>query len=337
MNEASRAMPLRAGDDIVIRALHSDGALYRWRRAVVEEAHADRVVTYAGAGGAILSPAYGRTVSREPVRSVFYVDRPYSVFEFHNTTRRGGPGLYVNLNAPAVINPWSITYVDHELDVAKDPGQPAVIIDEDEFLEACARFGYSEAFQAGVRAAAQEGLRVVETWNSGPIRHDLRVIQAGDAIRVRAMRPDGKPDRWWRARVEDISETGLVTVLSIGQLLRHARGAWRTRLNLRAHYWFDRPYSLVEAYDAGGRLVEMVVKVATTPRLRAGALQFTDYGLDVAVSPGQPPRPVADDGFDAAAQRQRRSPELARWARAASRDGLALAAEWRPRGWYEGV
>ena len=59
-----------AGDDIAIRALHSDRVMYRWRRALVEEVRADRVVTYAGVGGAILSPAYGRVIARDHVRSI---------------------------------------------------------------------------------------------------------------------------------------------------------------------------------------------------------------------------------------------------------------------------
>ena len=190
--KSSRSLPLRAGDDIAIRALHTNRALYRWRRAIVEEIRADRVVTYAGVGAAILSPTYGRVVSRDHVRSVFFLDRPYAVFEFHHSGGRPSPQIYININAPAEVTEAGITYVDHELDVAKDPGRPALIVDEDEFVEAIVRYGYNAAFQASVRAAAEEGMRVAEAWKAGPLRHDLRVARAGDVLRVRALKHDGR-------------------------------------------------------------------------------------------------------------------------------------------------
>ncbi len=333
----SKRIPLQLGDDIVIRALHSDRALYRWRRAIVEEVHADRVVTYAGVGGPVLSPTYGRAISRDHVRSVFYLDRPYSVFEFHHTGRRGMPALYINLNAPAEVTPSTITYVDHELDVAKDPGRPALIIDEEEFVAACAIYGYTEAFQAGVRAAAQEGLRVAESWQPGPTRHDLRVTRPGDVLRVQALKHDGRPYRWWRTRVEDITDEWIVTVSPIGQLVRHAGGAWRTRAHLRAHYWFDRPYSLLECYGVMGQIEEIYVNVATPARLRAGLLEYTDYELDVSKPAGQAARVVDEDEFAEAIRKRHYPAQLQNWARAAARDGLFVAEAWQARGWFEDV
>ena len=333
--KSSRTPPLRAGDDIAIRALHADRVMYRWRRALVEEVRADRIVTYAGVGGAILSPAYGRVVARDHVRSVFYLDRPYSVFEFHHTGGRASPAIYVNMNAPAEVSEAGITYVDHELDVAKNPGRPALIVDEDEFVEAIARYGYSPSFQAGVRAAAEEGVRVAETWRAGPVRHDLRVARAGDVLRVRALKHDGRPYRWWRTRIEDITDAQLVTTSSIGQLVRTPRGAWRNTLNLRAHYWFERPYSLLECYDAAGQLREIYVNVATPARLRAGTLEYVDYELDVSRLTGEPARIVDEDEFVAAARKYRYSVDTQRWVRRAARDALALAETWEPRGWFD--
>ncbi len=333
--KANRSLPLRAGDDIAIRALHSDRVMYRWRRALVEEVRADRVVTYAGVGGAILSPAYGRVVARDHVRSVFYLDRPYSVFEFHHTGGRPTPAIYVNLNAPAEVSEAGITYVDHELDVAKDPGRPAIIVDEDEFLEACDRYAYSQPFQADVRAAAAEGVRVAEAWQPGPVRHDLRVARAGDMLRVRKLKCDGRPYRWWRTRIEDITDAGLVTTLSIGQFVRSARGAARNGWNVRFHYWFERPYSLLECYDAAGQLYEIYVDISTPARLRDGMLEYVDYELDASKLTGQPARIVDEDEFEAAIRKYRYSAEIQSWARATARDALILAETWEPRGWYD--
>jgi protein associated with RNAse G/E len=334
-NKSSRSLPLRAGDDIAIRALHSDRVMYRWRRALVEEVRADRVVTYAGVGGAILSPAYGRVVARDHVRSIFYLDRPYSVFEFHHTGGRPTPAIYVNMNAPAEVSEAGITYVDHELDVAKNPGRPALIVDEDEFVVAIAQYGYSPAFQEGVRAAAEEGLRVAESWRAGPVRHDLRVARAGDLLRVRKLKHDGRPYRWWRSRIEDITDAGLVTTLSIGQLVCSPRGASRSAWNVRFHYWFERPYSLLECYDAAGQLYEIYVDISKPARLRAGQLEYVDYELDVSKLTGQPARIVDADEFEAAICKYRYSMETQRWARATADEALDLAETWEPRGWYE--
>jgi len=216
-----------------------------------------------------------------------------------------------------------------------NPGRPALIVDEDEFLEACRTYGYSPSFQAGVRAAAEEGLRVAEAWRPGPVRHDLRVARAGDVLRVRARKHDGRPYRWWRTRIEDITDAHLVTMSSIGQLVRTPRGAWRNRVNVRSYYWFERPYSLLECYDAAGQLQEIYVNVSTPARLRAGTLEYVDYELDVSKLAGQTARVVDEDEFEAAARKHRYSAETQRWARAAARDALALAETWEPRDWYE--
>ena len=72
--------------------------------------------------------------------------------------------LYININSPPTFGADVIEYVDYELDVAKEPGSPAVILDEDEFAEAIMTYGYSEPHQQQCWAAVQEGLALAETW-----------------------------------------------------------------------------------------------------------------------------------------------------------------------------
>lgn len=330
-------MPLRAGDDIVIRAMHSDGTVYRWRRAVVEEVRADRVITYAGPGGAILSPTYGRGVARDHVRSTFFIDKMYSLFEFHHVGSRSGADLYFNINKPAQFTAWSISYTDLELDVVKHPGQAARIVDQDEFEAAITHYGYSDALQARVRAAAEEGLRITEAWKAGPVRRDIRVLRAGDVIRARALKHDGRPYRWWRTTLHDIDEKGLVTASQIGNLVRQPRSAWRTRSHIRGFFWFDRPQGVLECYGRTGELDELYVNIGTPVRLRAGKLEYTDYELDVSKRPGEAARIVDEDEFVEAAKRYRYSPALQRGVRAAAREGVKLAESWQPRGWFEDI
>lgn len=57
-----------------------------------------------------------------------------------------------------------ISFTDHELDVSRIPPERARIVDEDEFLEAAARYGYSSELQwicyEVAREAAESSQRV---------------------------------------------------------------------------------------------------------------------------------------------------------------------------------
>jgi predicted RNA-binding protein associated with RNAse of E/G family len=53
---------------------------------------------------------------------------------------------------------------DHELDVVKQPGEPAQIVDEDEFIAAATRYGYSQEFQAFCHQVVREALTLVDGW-----------------------------------------------------------------------------------------------------------------------------------------------------------------------------
>ena len=51
-----------------------------------------------------------------------------------------------------------------ELDVSRRPPAPAVLVDEDEFQEAAAAFGYSAGFRRACYKAAREAVRLAEGW-----------------------------------------------------------------------------------------------------------------------------------------------------------------------------
>jgi predicted RNA-binding protein associated with RNAse of E/G family len=97
------------------------------------------------------------------MRDHYWSDRLYNlleVFSEDGTIQE----LYANVAAPPVMTEHGFDVTDHELDVSWMPGQPARIVDEDEFAAAASIYGYSPEFQAACRAAAVEALRLMETW-----------------------------------------------------------------------------------------------------------------------------------------------------------------------------
>jgi hypothetical protein len=83
--------------------------------------------------------------------------------------RRPGYGRCVNNGGKnarniGLVSCAIIRYVDYELDVSRRPSGRAVIVDEEEFLEAAEVFGYSAEFRRACTEAAQEAVRLAEGW-----------------------------------------------------------------------------------------------------------------------------------------------------------------------------
>ncbi len=157
---------MNIGDEVTFRALHADGECYRWWYSTVEAVHADRIVVWMFKDEIIHQPNGDRSM---PCDSRLHVllDKWYSVEEL---LKPDGTcvELYLNINAPVIIEGNQITYTDYELDVSKVMGQPAEIIDQDEFAEAILRYGYSPEHQARCWAAAHEALLLAESWTPQP-------------------------------------------------------------------------------------------------------------------------------------------------------------------------
>jgi protein associated with RNAse G/E len=150
------------GAPIEVRALHSDGTAYRWWPTTVESASANALVTYSAPGKLIHGPA-GSSVATFHIRATYWYERPYNLFEVY---RADGHLLevYVNIASPAHLDGHTLTFTDHELDVVLQPGQPPVVVDEDEFAEAAERYGYSAEFQAACHQAVADVLSFIQDW-----------------------------------------------------------------------------------------------------------------------------------------------------------------------------
>jgi protein associated with RNAse G/E len=153
---------MHIGQRVQIEMYHSDGTRYRRWEATVEEVGDGRVVVFAPAGHRV--EGLGGTVSaRHANRTYFWTGRPYSLLEIYEPDGTLDQ-VYVNINSPVEIGDATLSFVDYELDVSYRPPGPAVIVDQDEFREAAAAYGYSAEFQAACYRTAQEAVRLAESW-----------------------------------------------------------------------------------------------------------------------------------------------------------------------------
>ncbi len=157
-------------------------------------------------------------------------------------------------------------------------------------------------------------------------------MQRGDVIVLRAHKSDGTVYRWWRATVESIDAERVVVVNRVGDRVDGPGGGWSWKHALRATYWFDRSYNLVEAYHADGRLKQIYIHIATPAVIQNNSLNYTDLELDVIKRPGQPLRIVDEDEFDEAARYYGYTPEFQCSCREAVDEAMRLAKSWRCTG-----
>jgi protein associated with RNAse G/E len=100
------------------------------------------------------------------MRSYYWTDRFYNLIEVLDPDG-GLVEVYINIASPLRASGDELHFVDHELDITKPAGEPARIIDQDEFEEAIGRYGYTPEFQARCWLAAEDARRLAEAWTIG--------------------------------------------------------------------------------------------------------------------------------------------------------------------------
>ena len=123
-------------------------------------------------------------------------------------------------------------------------------------------------------------------------------MRAGDAVDVVVFNLDGTRRRWWTNEIETVDSRGVRTFSRRGNPVGDPKGGWTSQADIRACYWFDRPYNLLELYDAGGALSEIYVHIASPAQVVHGELHYTDYELDVACRTGERPIVLDEDEFE---------------------------------------
>ena len=120
-------------------------------------------------------------------------------------------------------------------------------------------------------------------------------LQVGSKVKVRAYKADGSCYRWWTGTVEAVEREEIVVTTSLGHWVHTPDGGGRSRWAIRATYWSDRWYSVLELYlpddpehPQAWALVEIYVNINSPVEIQDGALSFTDHELDVSRElPGQ--------------------------------------------------
>jgi protein associated with RNAse G/E len=154
---------IQTGDLVTFSCLHADGNWYRRWRSTVEAISKTCIVTVDHAGAPYDDVKRGRRTLEHAMRSYYWTDRFFNLSEVFDAN--GNPiEIYINIASPLQAAGDELHYVDHELDVVKYPGQPAQIIDQDEFEEAIALYGYSPKFQAQCWQAAEEARLFADAW-----------------------------------------------------------------------------------------------------------------------------------------------------------------------------
>lgn len=107
-------------------------------------------------------------------------------------------------------------------------------------------------------------------------------MKPGDVIAVKAHKANGVCYQHWQATVTVLDDRHIVTDMHKGTRVDDVRkGTVYTAHRDRATYWFDKPYSFIETFDDGGRVIELYMDICSLPRIVGEALHYTDYELDV--------------------------------------------------------
>jgi protein associated with RNAse G/E len=135
-----------------------------------------------------------------------------------------------------------------------------------------------------------------------------------------------------RVQVEAVALNQVVTISPAGHRVEGLEGGWASRHTIRAFYWGDRPYSLLEAYAPDGRLEEIYVNIGSPAEFGETGIRFTDHELDVSRRPPDAARIVDQDEFRVAAAAYGYSPAFQASCHQVAREAVALADGWVARG-----
>ena len=157
-------------------------------------------------------------------------------------------------------------------------------------------------------------------------------MKIGQSVRVRAHKADGTCYRWWHAIVEAVEANQVILITPVGHRVEGISGGWTSSYAIRAFYWSNRPYSLLEAYAPDGRLTEIYVNISSPAEIAGAQVSFTDYELDVSRKPPQGAVIEDEDEFLEAACEYGYSKEFQEACYQVAWEAVGLANNWIARG-----
>ena len=154
--------------------------------------------------------------------------------------------------------------------------------------------------------------------------------KTGDRLTVKVYKRDATLRRSWQATVESIGDGTIITFDPPGGMVtEYTKANWQTEQSIRACYWFDRPYNLLEVYRPNGELEEIYVHDASPPVLKNGEILYTDYELDVVKPAGEAARIVDQDEFAEAKLRYGYSEEFCNFCQQTAQELVPIVEHWQ--------
>jgi protein associated with RNAse G/E len=158
------------------------------------------------------------------------------------------------------------------------------------------------------------------------------MVNIGDDVIITAYHSDGAWYRRWHARVEMMRSNLIVTYSPYGYpMMCCERGPRTTRWNIRAYYWLDRPYNLLELYNQNGKLYEIYANVASPAKISGHEISFTDHELDVSRPAGKDAMIIDQEEFASAITTYGYSADFQHDCWNAAHRARCLVAQWVPR------
>jgi uncharacterized protein len=140
---------------ITVRSLKYDGRLHREWRARLVRVEGPLVVVEGEFEETVEHPQLGTILRGTVSTEYFWADRWYNVFQFREPAGRLRD-YYCNVSRPAEFDGRLLTFVDLDIDVLVAPDLTYRVLDEDEFAENAARYGYTREVRERVQRALAE-------------------------------------------------------------------------------------------------------------------------------------------------------------------------------------
>jgi len=153
---------MKIGDAVRVRAFKADGTCYRTWLTMLEDVRGDLVVTFSPPGHWV-DDITGGWISKSAIRAYYWPGRMYSLLEVFSAGEILKE-IYVNIQSPIVMTDSEITFTDYELDISRVMPGDAVVVDEDEFLQAVTRYRYPVELQVACYLAAAEARDLANNW-----------------------------------------------------------------------------------------------------------------------------------------------------------------------------
>lgn len=147
---------------ITVRAHKYDGSAHRSWSAEVLRREGPLIVLDAVFTDEVQHDLLG-TIERGTLSLEYYwLDRWYNIFRFQQPSGELR-NYYCNVNFPPEFDGEVLTYIDLDIDILVNADFSYEVLDQEEFEENAAAYGYSDEIRRQARAAVDELQKLIET------------------------------------------------------------------------------------------------------------------------------------------------------------------------------